>query len=302
MLTDKFVNQIIKSDNIKAMSKMPDNFVNLTITSPHYRNAIDYDMHVKHGHSPEKNYRGKLELDTNDYLHEMRRTFDEVRRITVEGGFCCIVIANEINHGTLIPLPAMLTAELVDSGWNLHEEYVWHKVTGGANRAGSFIKNPHPTYFRANIMHEKILVFRKGENRLRKEIGLEFTNLNIQLYNEIANSVWHIAPVPPKYLEHPCPYPEEIPYRLISLYSYPNDIVLDPFNGSGQTTKVAKHLGRKFIGIDIQKQYVDYAKKRLRESLKIRHESLVLEFDEEAEIPRWKKLPTWSNVKLEDFK
>ena len=57
-----------------------------------------------------------------------------------------------------------------------------------------------------------------------------------------ANSIWHIAPIPPGYIRHPCPFPEEIPYRLMKLYSHKGDTVLDPFNGSGQTTKVASHL------------------------------------------------------------
>lgn len=297
-----WANKILCLDNIKAMSKIPDNSVNLTITSPHYRNAIDYDMHAKHGNNPKKNYRGKLDLGTDTYMKDMKKTFDEVYRITVEGGFCCVVIANEINHGTLIPLPSLLTRELVDSGWNLHEEIVWHKVTGGANRAGSFVQHPYPSYFRANIMHEKILVFRKGANKLRRDMGYAFKNLSVKLYHEIANSVWHIAPVPPGYLDHPCPYPEEIPYRLINLYSYPGDIVFDPFNGSGQTTKLAKQLGRKYLGIDIQKKYVELAKKRLKEPLNIRHESLILDFDEELEIPRWKKVSTWTDKKIQDYK
>jgi site-specific DNA-methyltransferase (adenine-specific) len=162
--------------------------------------------------------------------------------------------------------------------WKLREEIIWNKVTAGrngvGNRFGSTIKNPYPGYYHANIMHEHILVFSKGETDLkrRKEKSLErVQKLRIDelMKRDIANSTWHIAPVPPGNITHPCPFPEQIPWRLIQLYTYVNDVVLDPFNGSGQTTKVAKHLGRHYIGVDIFEDYVKLAKKRLNEPLNL---------------------------------
>ncbi|RNJ76529.1 MAG: site-specific DNA-methyltransferase [Nitrosopumilus sp. D6] len=279
-------------DNIDVLSKIDSDTFDITITSPPYRNAIDYSMHAKHGNKGE-NYRGKLSISVSDYIDNMAKIFKEVHRVTKSGGYCCIVIGNEINKGTLEPLPALLVSRLYEQGWALHEEIVWHKVTGGANRAGSFVQRPYPSYFRANIMHEVILVMRKGENRLQK-IEYAFSNINQDvMWKEIANSVWHIAPVPPGFLDHPCPYPEEIPYRLLNLYSNEGSTVLDPFNGAGQTTKVARYLGRKFYGIDIQKTYAEYAKTRLNEEPHIRDESIMLEFERiEGSIPKWKKIPT----------
>jgi len=298
----KVINQVIQGDNLEVLSKIKDDVVDLTITSPPYRNAIDYRMHVKHGNNPEKNYRGKLDISVSEYIKDMGKVFADVHRVTKSGGYCCVIIGNEINKGTLEPLPALLTAEMIKKGWKLHEEIIWHKVTGGANRAGSFVQHPYPSYFRANIMHEKILVMRKGKNKLRR-MKYAFKNLNPVVWKEIANSVWHIAPVPPGFLDHPCPYPEEIPYRLTNLYSYEGDVVLDPFNGAGQTTKVAHYMRKKFIGIDIEKKYVKYATKRLKEPPHLRHESLMLQFnDEQSSIPNWNKVVTWSNSKLNDLK
>ncbi len=278
-------NQLIVGNCKDVLREMPANSVQLTITSPPYRNAIDYDMHVSGSGGY---YRGKLKLDTNDYLDDMAEIFgDRVYRITKEGGYCCIVIANEVVNGTILPLPHMLLSRLVQpfGMWNLHEEIIWHKVTGGTNRYGSFVINPYPKYYRANIMHEFILILRKGDvnsGRTQRRDALPVTHE--EWTKEIANSVWHIAPVPPGYIDHPCPFPEEIPYRLMKLYSYENDTILDPFNGSGQTTKVAHRFGRRYVGIDTVNKYVELAKMRIAsEPLHIRNEAL---------IANWKKIPS----------
>ncbi len=282
---EEIVNQIVLGNCKDVLRKLPENSVQLTITSPPYRNAIDYDMHASGSGGY---YRGKLNLDTGDYLTDMAEIFgDKVYRVTKEGGYCCIVIANEVVNGTILPLPHMLLSRLVQpfGKWQLHEEIIWHKVTGGTNRYGSFVINPYPKYYRANIMHEFILILRKGDvntGRTQRKNALPATHE--EWTKEIANSVWHIAPVPPGYIDHPCPYPEEIPYRLMKLYSYEKDVVLDPFNGSGQTTKVAHHFGRRYVGIDLVKDYVSLAKSRIeREPLHIRSEAL---------IANWKKIPS----------
>ncbi len=272
----EFHNSIIQGDCRKVLSELSANYIQLTITSPPYRNAIDYEAHIrKNGY-----YRGKTRRETAEYLEEMVQIFnDQVYRVTKDGGYCCIVIGNEVVNGTIIPLPHMLLSKLVQpfGNWNLHEEIIWHKVTGGTNRYGSFVINPYPKYFRANIMHEFILVLRKGDvNSGRTNRNEILPATHEEFTKEIANSVWHIAPVPPGHIEHPCPFPEEIPYRLMKLYSYESDIILDPFNGSGQTTKVAHNFDRRYIGIDLMNEYVSLAKLRLdTESLHIRPDALI---------------------------
>jgi DNA modification methylase len=281
---ESLYDKIILGNCEKILKNFPSNSIQLTITSPPYGNAIDYDLHAS-----KKNleyYRGITKVSLDDYLNNLVSVFNEqVYRVTKEGGYCCIVIANEVVNGTLIPLPHLLLSRLVspDGKWNLHEEIIWHKVTGGTNRYGSFIINPYPKYYRANIMHEFILVLRKGDVKSGRTQRREILPATHEEWTkEIANSVWHLAPVPPGYIDHPCPFPEEIPYRLMKLYSYDGDIVLDPFNGSGQTTKVAYKLDRHFLGIDIKQEYVDLAQNRLSlEPLHIRSEAL---------IANWKKI------------
>src|SRR5690349_1088797 len=285
LLQESLLNTITVGHCKSVLEKIAPESIQLTITSPPYRNAIDYDMHVSRNGGY---FRGRLRQETSDYLSDMVQIFNEsIFRVTKEGGYCCIVIGNELVNGTLLPLPHMLLSRLVEpyGKWNLHEEIIWHKVTGGTNRYGSFVINPYPKYYRANIMHEFILVLRKGDaksGRTQREEMLPATHE--EWTKEIANSVWHIPPVPPGFIRHPCPFPEEIPYRLMKLYSYEGDTVIDPFNGSGQTSKIAFHFRRHYIGIDIVKEYVKLARSRLiDEPLHIRSEAL---------IASWRKIPS----------
>jgi modification methylase len=285
------VDEILSGDCKQILSRIRANSIQLTITSPPYRNAIDYEAHaMRNG----EYYRGKTKLSTAQYLDEMTNIFGEkIYKATNEGGYCCIVIANEIVNGSLLPLPHMLLSSLVQpyGKWNLHEEIIWHKVTGGTNRYGSFVINPYAKYFRANIMHELILVLRKGDVQTgRTERNEVLPATHEEWTKEIANSVWHIPPVPPGFIDHPCPFPEEIPYRLMQLYSYKGDTILDPFNGSGQTTKVASHLERHYIGIDIIKEYNRLAASRIAcECPHLRTQAL---------IANWKKIPSQYTLRV----
>jgi DNA modification methylase len=85
--------------------------------------------------------------------------------------------------------------------------------------------------------------------------------------------------VPPDLIDHPCPYPEEIPYRLIQMYSYKGEVVLDPFAGSGQTLKVARQTDRAYVGYETIRQYVKLASKRVKEKLSIRPKQLIARFE-----------------------
>ncbi|MEM3207684.1 MAG: site-specific DNA-methyltransferase [Halobacteria archaeon] len=276
----------------RDLSELRGGSVQLTVTSPPYRNAIDYEVHQG---EPGGWYRGARLFTTESYLQQMEEHFLEVWRVTREGGFCCIVIGNELDNGNLVPLPHLLTARLLKK-WNLHEEIIWYKVTGGKKRFAVTVQHPYPTYYYPNILHEHILIFRKGEKVLRKEESSRY-ELDDLMTREIANSAWHIAPVPPNYLPHPCPFPEEIPHRLITLYSSRGDVVLDNFNGIGQTTKVAKHLGRRFAGYDISEKYCAIARKRLSEPLHIR-DYLIPKWVKAKSVLAVQRLPTETEAEI----
>jgi len=267
------------------MPELPDGCVSLTVTSPPYWNSIDYDRHATDSTQWYRTRQYRQGFDSYaQYLDLMQRIFIEVLRVTRPGGFCCVVVGTVLIRGKHIPVPFDFVGRLCGAGWEFHQDIIWHKCTAGVKRAGVTIQKPYPGYYYPNIMTEYILVFRKKGERINR--GRSSTQrkraripINALFTNDIANNVWHIAPVPPGHLDHPCPFPEEIPARLITLYSYPEDLVLDPFCGSGQTLKVAHHLGRRYVGYDIVEKYVQYAAARVREPLCLRPEQLIARFD-----------------------
>ncbi len=269
-----------------GMPELPDSSVALTVTSPPYWNAIDYDIHAADSQAC---YRTRAYhtgyQDYSEYLDWLQRVFgQEVLRVTKPGGFCAIVIGTVLLDGSHYPAPFDLVARLTDTPWQFHQDIIWHKCTAGVKRAGVTIQKPYPGYYYPNIMTEYILVFRKpGETIYTGKSNAEKEEARVPIDRlftmDTANNIWHVAPVPPDFLDHPCPFPEEIPYRLIRLYSYPGDLVLDPFVGSGQTTKVARWLGRRFVGYDIVAKYVELARQRLVEPLSLRPEQLIAVFD-----------------------
>ncbi|MEX0862166.1 site-specific DNA-methyltransferase [Nitrosopumilus sp.] len=283
------VNDVVCADS-KTLSKFIEpNSVALTVTSPPYGNAINYSQHVKNQKSGKgKEYRGNVGGSLEDYLTEMQGIFSEVKKVTMPGGFCCIVIADELSEGVLIPLPSLLISKLVDlqdeeEGWHLRDMIIWNKVTAGrsgaGNRFGQFVKIPVPTRYRANIMHEYIIVLQKGKKGrfLLKETEPKVP-LNRAMKRQVALSVWDITPVPPNVINHPAVFPEQIPWRLIQMYTKAGDVVLDPMCGSGQTVKVANHLKRKYIGVDIRKSYATLAKKRAKDNLMLSNFMIPLYF------------------------
>jgi site-specific DNA-methyltransferase (adenine-specific) len=190
--------------------------------------------------------------------------FTEVYRATIEGGFCAIVIGTILHKGKHYPAPFDLTTQLLSCGWNFHQDIIWNKVTGGVRRAGVFIQHPKPGYYYPNIMTEYILIFLKGK---KPRYGTQNTLAIDDVFKrDIANNIWHIAPVPPKTIEHPCPFPDELVRRLVLLYSQEGDEILDPFLGSGQTARGALRFKRKCVGYDTEAKYLGLAHKRLYEA------------------------------------
>lgn len=258
--------RIINGSSIDAPSLAPDLVakISLSVTSPPYHNAISYESHAKDSN---KNYRNRYSLDyANDYMSMLNSVWNSAFEMLHSGGYLAVNVGSVLDNGYHYPLAEDILNELSrNSKWEFVRSIFWHKVTAGVKRAGSVIQHPYPGYWHPNIMTEHIIIVRKpGPVR----------NPNSDVPKEWLEPVWDLAPVPPRKIDHPAPYPEEIPHRLIRMFTSPGEWVLDPFNGAGATSKAAFDLGRCALGFDIEKKYVSLSKKRLKDSSSIRDSQL----------------------------
>lgn len=244
LLPDALQNRILHRSS-EAMSDIPDNSLHLMITSPPYNVTKEYDDN----------------LNLEEYLALLRRVFSETYRVLVNGGRACINVAN-IGRKPYIPLSDHISMMMLDIGFNMRGEIIWNKGAGaGVSMAwGSWQSASNPTL---RDTHEYILVFSKGD--YKREAGEKENTITKEQFMEWTKSVWNINTVSAKQVGHPAPFPEELPYRLIQLYSYAGDIVLDPFMGAGTTACAAANSGRYYIGYETNAEYVALAEKRIAE-------------------------------------
>lgn len=239
--------------------------VALVVTSPPYHNAINYESHVR---DSKQNYRTRSNLNyANDYLPNLSRVWSASWEMLRPGGYLVVNAGTVLDSGFHFPLPQdMIMSEVNDrKKWEFIRTIVWFKVTAGVKRAGSVIQHPLPDYWSYNMMTEHIQV-------LRKPGGSPVANNLVP--SEWWQPVWDIAPVPPGQVDHPAPFPEDIPHRFIRMLTNEGDWVLDPFNGAGTTTKAALDLKRSGIGFDISQKYADIAQNRLVSNSLVRSNQL----------------------------
>jgi site-specific DNA-methyltransferase (adenine-specific) len=274
------------------MSKLRDGRVDLIVTSPPYWvDPQDPGMQpclLRSDKSDPTSAGGAT--DTPDtyagLLDLLCRCFAECQRALKPGGFCCVNVASTRVSGSLYPLPFDLAVRLIAMGWVLEEDICWRRWRGWDSRGGVVIQNPYPGYFRPNRVWEHVLVFRKpgppiyrGRTPEEKEDSRIATEDPL-LPREINHDMWHVLPVHPRRRhDHPCPYPEELPARLIELYTYKDDLVLDPFAGSGTTGRVARLLGRRFLGYEVNPKFAHLARQRLEDASPLRRERRVCRFE-----------------------
>ncbi|OQX21901.1 MAG: SAM-dependent methyltransferase [Desulfobacteraceae bacterium IS3] len=243
-IPEKFRNQIFCKSS-ELMSELPDNSIHLMITSPPYNASKDYD--------------DNLSLD--EYLGLLKRVWQETHRVMVTGGRVCINIAN-LGRKPYIPLHSYIIEDMQNIGFLMRGEIIWNKASSASSSTawGSWMSAANPVL---RDIHEYILIFSKDsfsrkreerENTICKEDFLEWTK-----------SVWTFPAVSAKKIGHPAPFPEELPYRLIQLYSFKGDVILDPFAGSGTTCLSALKSERNYIGYDVNQEYIELANTRIRE-------------------------------------
>ncbi|MEJ5240390.1 MAG: site-specific DNA-methyltransferase [Anaerolineales bacterium] len=239
----EYENTIILGSS-ENMKEIPDNSVHLMVTSPPYNATKEYDQ----------------DLTLQEYLQLLRNVFTETYRVLVHGGRACINVAN-LGRKPYIPLSDYISQMMLEIGYLMRGEIIWYKGAGaGVSMAwGSWQSAANPVL---RDTHEYILVFSKGSFSRKRPEGKADT-ITREQFMEWTKSVWTMNPESAKKVGHPAPFPVELPYRLIQLYTFTDDIVLDPFMGSGSTAIAALKSGRKFIGYEIDQKYIDLAKERI---------------------------------------
>lgn len=227
------------------MSQLKDASVHLMVTSPPYNVGKEYDA----------------ELTVEEHVALIRRILSETFRVLVPGGRACVNVAN-IGRKPYIPLHAYIIKSASEVGFHMRGEIIWVKPMAGASTAwGSWRSPTNPTL---RDTHEYILVFQKPPFGRKRLPGREPT-IDRGEFLEWTKSVWEIQPASSKRLRHPAPFPVELPWRLVRLYTFSDDVVLDPFMGTGSAAVAALRAGRRFVGYDINGEYVKTATERLKE-------------------------------------
>lgn len=228
----------------ERMKEIPDNSLHLMITSPPYNVTKEYDE----------------DLSLKEYLRLLMSVFSETYRVLVHGGRACINVAN-LGRKPYIPLSDHISHIMLEIGYQMRGEIIWYKGAGaGVSMAwGSWQSASNPVL---RDTHEYILVFSKG-SFTRKKSSNQMNTITRDQFMEWTKSVWTMNPESAKKVKHPAPFPVELPYRLIQLYTFTGDIVLDPFMGSGSTAIAALKSSRKYVGYETDPEYVELAEERI---------------------------------------
>lgn len=238
----------------ERMAELPDNSVHLMVTSPPYNVGKDYDT----------------DLTLEDYLAFLKRVWAETYRVLAPGGRACINVAN-LGRKPYIPLHVFIIRDMLDLRFLMRGEIIWDKgASASASTAwGSWQSAVNPTL---RDVHEYILVFSKGSfqrGKLEPEPGAaprsRRNTISKSQFLEYTRSVWDLSAASARKVGHPAPFPVELPSRLIQLYTFEDDVVLDPFMGSGQTALAALDAGRRYVGYEINAAYCRLARRRIAE-------------------------------------
>ena len=245
-LPEQFKNQIICDDSQNVLQKLPNNCVDLVFTSPPYNFGLDYE-------------------DSNDdhnwdaYFKKLFRILDECIRVLKYGGR--LIINVQPLFSDYIPSHHLISNYCIKKKLIWKGEVLWEKNNYNCKYTawGSW-KSPSNPYLK--YTWEFIEIFCKGE--MKKTGEKENIDISADEFKEWVVAKWSVAPERKmKKYDHPAMFPEKLVERVLKLFSYKNDIIIDPFNGAGTTTAIAKKLSRNYIGIDTSKQYCETARSRL---------------------------------------
>ncbi|MEK9716299.1 MAG: site-specific DNA-methyltransferase [Candidatus Heimdallarchaeota archaeon] len=245
-ISKEVLNKVHNKDS-KNIDFIPDDSIHLIITSPPYNNSKEYDE----------------DLSLEEYLKLIYDVMVEAHRILIRGGRICINIAN-IGRKPYIPLSTYIDQIMIKIGFLPRGQIIWDKsASAGPSTAwGSWQSASNPIL---RDIHEYILVYSKGEFGRKNSRSNKDDSISKDAFLENTKSIWKFPTASARKVGHPAPFPIELPKRLIELYSFENDIILDPFAGSGTTAIAAKTTNRNYIMIDINSDYCKLATERIND-------------------------------------
>lgn len=254
VIPSKYIENKIEPSNLEKifcksselMDEIPDYSIHLMVTSPPYNVTKEYDK----------------DLTLDEYRGLLKRVFAETYRKLVTGGRACINLAN-LGRKPYIPLHSYIIQDMLEIGFLMRGEIIWNKASSSSPSTawGTWLSAANPIL---RDIHEYILVFSK-EAFNRKNLPEKTSTITRDEFLEFTKSVWTFSAESAGKVGHPAPFPIELPYRLIQLYTFKGEVILDPFCGSGQTCIAAIKSGRHYIGYDIEEKYVKLAERRIRE-------------------------------------
>ncbi|MBT9165324.1 MAG: DNA adenine methyltransferase YhdJ [candidate division WS2 bacterium] len=259
-MIENYLNKIIEGDALEVMKDIPGNSIDMIITSPPYNVGMPY------GTDDRKNYL--------DYLDYMKGVLTECYRVLITGGRIAINLPGSILQSSSSKIAYLsLDYVLIMRGIGfLDREWIsWLKMPKGEipekSTAWGSWQSPSCPYLRD--ASEFIIIMDKESHK--KPGDKNKIDITVKEFLQFTSNVWYMPPEKNRW--HPAPFPEELPYRLIKLYTYQGDIILDPFVGWGTTCVVAKRLKRNYIGIDNNPEYCRMA------TIKIANETSLFEKD-----------------------
>jgi len=242
-ISAEYLNHIFCKSS-EDMPELPDNSVHPMVTSPPYNVGKEYDR----------------DATLDEYLEFLGRVWREVYRVLVPGGRACINIAN-LGRKPYIPLHSFIIQEMLNIGFLMRGEIIWNKGNSSSPSTawGSWLSPANPTL---RDVHEYILVFSKGSFGRQKPTNRHST-ISKEEFLDFTKSLWTLYAESAKKIGHPAPFPIELPYRLIQLYTFNDEVILDPFMGSGQTAIAALLSKRHYIGYETNIKYIKSAENRI---------------------------------------
>lgn len=241
-----YINKIIEGDSKQVLKKLPDNCVDLVFTSPPYNFGLDYS------NNPD-------DQDWNLYFEKLFQIFDETIRVLKWGGR--IIVNLQPLFSDYIPSHHIISKYFMDKKLIWKGEILWEKNNYNCKYTawGSW-KSPSSPYLK--YTWEFLEIFCKGD--LKKGGKRDNIDITGDEFKDWVVAKWSIAPERNmKKYDHPAMFPEKLVERVLKLFSFKGDIVLDPFNGVGSTTAVANKTNRNYLGIDVSKDYCEKAKDRI---------------------------------------